>query len=136
MGRISGRIQGMEEVWFVGGSVLSAVCRVHGSRPENGVLFTSEGIREREIDRGMGTALAVMRMRSSDNQEGLKLEPLLLYIDRSQLRWFRHLSTMASGRHPGGMFQACPTRRAQGRPRAHCLGTPWYYPEGAGGGSW
>ncbi|KAF7640778.1 hypothetical protein LDENG_00014950, partial [Lucifuga dentata] len=31
------------------------------------------------------------RVRSSDIQEGLGVEPLLLHIKRNQLRWFGHL---------------------------------------------
>ena len=34
------------------------------------------------------------RMRSSDIQERLKVELLLLHVERSQLRWFRHLAWM------------------------------------------
>ncbi|KAF7646840.1 hypothetical protein LDENG_00181720, partial [Lucifuga dentata] len=41
------------------------------------------------------------RVRSSDIQEGLRVEPLLLHIKRRQLRWFRHLVRMDSGRSLG-----------------------------------
>ncbi|XP_049899777.1 uncharacterized protein LOC126389867 [Epinephelus moara] len=132
-----------------------------------GILFTSEGRMEREIDRRIGAASAVMqalirsvvvkrelsqkaklsiyrsiyapiltyghelwvvtermrsrvqaaemsflrraaglsfrdRVRSSDIREGLRVEPLLLHIERSQLRWFGHLVRMPSGRLPWG----------------------------------
>lgn len=148
-----------------------------------GVLFTSEGRKECEIDRRIGAASAVMRslyrsivvkrelsqkaklsiyrsiyiptltyghelwvvtermrsrvqaaemsflrrvaglslrdrVRSSDIRERLGVEPLLLRIERSQLRWFGHLVRMPSGRLPGEVFRACPTgRRPRGRPR-------------------
>ena len=130
-----------------------------------GVLFTSEGKMEREIDRRIGAAAAVMRslyrtvvvkkelsqkarlsiyqsifvptltyghelwvvtermrsriqaaemsflrrvagrtlrdrVRSSDTQEELGVEPLLLHIERSQLRWFRDLVRMPPGHLP------------------------------------
>ncbi|XP_051936482.1 uncharacterized protein LOC127610385 [Hippocampus zosterae] len=148
-----------------------------------GVLFTSEGRREREIDRRIGAASAVMRtlyrsvvvkkelsqraklsiyrsiyvptliyghelwivtertrsriqaaemsflrrvsglslrdkVRSSVIREGLRVEPLLLHIERSQMRWLGHLIRMPPERLPGEVFRACPTgRRPRGRPR-------------------
>nr|XP_054589577.1 uncharacterized protein LOC129153652 isoform X2 [Nothobranchius furzeri] len=153
-----------------------------------GVLFTSEGRRDREIDRRNGSASAVMRtlnqsvvvkrelsrkarlsiyrsiyvpiltyghelwvvtertrsriqaaemsflrrvaglslrdrVRSSDIREGLGVEPLLLRIERSQLRWFGHLVRMPPGRLPGEVFRACPAvRRPPGRPRTRWRG--------------
>ncbi|KAK3506410.1 hypothetical protein QTP70_009330 [Hemibagrus guttatus] len=148
-----------------------------------GVLFTSEGRMDREIDRWIGAAAAVMRsmyrsivmkkelsrkaklsiyqsiyvptltyvhelwvmtervrsqiqaaemsflrrvsgrslrdrVRSSVTREELGVEPLLLHIERGQLRWLRHLFRMPPGRLPGEVFRACPTgTRPQGRPR-------------------
>ncbi|KAK7922730.1 hypothetical protein WMY93_009632 [Mugilogobius chulae] len=148
-----------------------------------GVLFTSEGRMEREIDRRIGAASAVMRslyrtvvvkkelsrkaklsiyrsiyvptltyghelwvmtertrsriqavemsflrrvagrslrdrVRSSVTREELGVEPLLLHVERSQLRWLGHLFRMPPGRLPGEVFRACPTgRRPRGRPR-------------------
>nr|XP_054589525.1 RNA-directed DNA polymerase from mobile element jockey isoform X1 [Nothobranchius furzeri] len=153
-----------------------------------GILFTSEGRRDREIDRRIGSASAVMRtlsrsvvgkrelsqkarlsiyrsiyvpiltyghelwvmtertrsriqaaemsflrrvaglslrdrVRSSDIREGLGVEPLLLRIERSQLRWFGHLVRMPPGRLPGEVFRACPAgRRPPGRPRTRWRG--------------
>ncbi|KAI3361733.1 hypothetical protein L3Q82_002088 [Scortum barcoo] len=48
-----------------------------------------------------------------------RVEPLLLRIERSQLRWLGHLFRMPPGRLPREVFrQACPTgRRPRGRPR-------------------
>uniref|UniRef100_A0A671TUB9 Endonuclease/exonuclease/phosphatase domain-containing protein n=1 Tax=Sparus aurata TaxID=8175 RepID=A0A671TUB9_SPAAU len=131
-----------------------------------GVLFTSEGRMEREIDRRIGAAAAVMqlvyrlwwresrakrrssrftgqstflpsyghelwvvterirpriqvakmsflrrvagrslrdRVRSSVTREELGVEPLLLHIERSQLRWLGHLYWMPPGCFPPGM---------------------------------
>ncbi|KAK3550782.1 hypothetical protein QTP70_004917 [Hemibagrus guttatus] len=148
-----------------------------------GVLFTSEGRMDREIDRRIGAAAAVMRsmyqsvvvkkelsrkaklsiyqsiyvptltyghelwvmtervrsriqaaemsflrrvagrslrdrVRSSVTREELGVEPLLLHIERGQLRWLGHLFRMPPGRFPGGVFRACPTgKRPQGKPR-------------------
>ncbi|KAK3537395.1 hypothetical protein QTP70_008853 [Hemibagrus guttatus] len=76
------------------------------------------------------------RVRSSVTQEELGVEPLLLHIERGQLRWLGHLLRMPLGRLPGEVFRACPTRkRPQGRPRTRwrdyvsrltweCLGIP------------
>ncbi len=148
-----------------------------------GVLFTSEGRMEREIDRRIGAASAVMRsmyrsvvvkkelsrkaklsiylsiyvptltyghehwvmtertrsriqaaemsflrrvagrslrdrVRSSVTREELRVEPLLLHIERGQLRWLGHLFRMPPGRLPRKVFRARPTgRRPRGRPR-------------------
>jgi len=148
-----------------------------------GVLFTSEGKMEREIDRQIGAAAAVKqalyrsvlvkrelsrkakfsiywsvyvptltydhelwivtertrlrkqaakisffrrlarlslrdRVQSSDIRRELGVEPLLLCIERSQLRWFGHLIRMPPGRLPLEVFQTRPTgRRPRGRPR-------------------
>ena len=58
------------------------------------------------------------RVRSSAIREGLGVEPLLLCVERSQLRWFGHLMRMPPGRLPREVFLARPTgRRPRGRPR-------------------
>ncbi|TWW69275.1 hypothetical protein D4764_18G0000810 [Takifugu flavidus] len=58
------------------------------------------------------------RVRSSAIREELGVEPLLLRIERSQMRWLGHLVRMPPGRHPGEVFRACPSgRRPPGRPR-------------------
>ena len=49
------------------------------------------------------------RVGSSVIQEGLREELLLLHIERSQLRWFRHV---LRGMHPWGM-----TDWEEGRPK-------------------
>ncbi|KAK3508832.1 hypothetical protein QTP70_009600 [Hemibagrus guttatus] len=41
------------------------------------------------------------RARSSVTREELRVEPLLLHIERGQLRWFGHLFQMPPGRLPG-----------------------------------
>ncbi|KAI3352201.1 hypothetical protein L3Q82_005168 [Scortum barcoo] len=48
------------------------------------------------------------RVRSSVTREELGVEPLLLRIERSQLRWLGHLFRMPPGRLPREVFQACP----------------------------
>ncbi len=59
-------------------------------------------------------------VRSLDIRRELRVEPLLLHIKRSQLRWFRHLARVPPGRLPLEVFRARPTgRRPQGRPRTH-----------------
>ncbi|PWA23723.1 hypothetical protein CCH79_00006096 [Gambusia affinis] len=58
------------------------------------------------------------RVRSSVIREGLRVEPLLLHVERGQLRWLGHLVRMPHGRLPGEVFRARPTgRRPRGRPR-------------------
>ncbi|TWW80203.1 R2 Retrovirus-related Pol polyprotein from type I retrotransposable element [Takifugu flavidus] len=84
-----------------------------------GVLFTSEGRMEREIDRRIGwLGSPLERVRSSAIREELGVEPLLLCVERSQMRWLGHLVRMPPGPLPGEVFRACPTgRRPPGRPR-------------------
>ncbi|TWW80569.1 hypothetical protein D4764_01G0003840 [Takifugu flavidus] len=58
------------------------------------------------------------RVRSSAIREELRVEPLLLRVERSQMRWLGHLVRMPPGRLPGEVFWACPSgRRPPGRPR-------------------
>uniref|UniRef100_A0A8C6NUV0 Reverse transcriptase domain-containing protein n=1 Tax=Nothobranchius furzeri TaxID=105023 RepID=A0A8C6NUV0_NOTFU len=58
------------------------------------------------------------RVRSSVIREGFGVDPLLLHIERSQLRWLGHLVRMPPERLPGEVFQARSTRRRpKGRPR-------------------
>ena len=58
------------------------------------------------------------RVRSSVTREELRVEPLLLHVERSQLRWLGHLYRMPPGRLPGRVLRACLTRkRPRGRPR-------------------
>ena len=58
------------------------------------------------------------RVKSSVLREGLRVEPQLLCVERSQLRWFGHLVRMPPGRLPWQVFQARPAgRRPRGRPR-------------------
>ncbi|KAK0153213.1 putative uncharacterized transposon-derived protein F52C9.6 [Merluccius polli] len=58
------------------------------------------------------------RVRSSVIREELGVDPLLLRIERSQMRWLGHLVRMPPGRLPGEVFRARPTgRRPRGRPR-------------------
>ena len=48
----------------------------------------------------------------------LEIKPLLLHIERSQLRRLEHLYRMPPGRLPREVFLACPAgRRTRGRPR-------------------
>ena len=51
------------------------------------------------------------RVRSLVIREGLGVEPLLLCVERSQLRWFGHLVRMPPGRIPREVFQARPAGR-------------------------
>ena len=151
-----------------------------------GVLFTSEGRREREIDRRIGAASAVMRalygsvvvkrelsrraklsiyqsifaptltyghelwvvtertrsrvqaaemsflrrvaglslrdrVRSSAIREDLRVEPLLLSTERSQMKWLRYLIRMPPGCLPGEVFRARATGRTpRGISRTRC----------------
>ncbi|KAK3554945.1 hypothetical protein QTP86_001875 [Hemibagrus guttatus] len=58
------------------------------------------------------------RVRSSVTREKLGVEPLLLHIERGQLRWLGHLFRMPPGRLPEEVFRACLTgKRPRGRPR-------------------
>ncbi|TWW66924.1 hypothetical protein D4764_20G0009560 [Takifugu flavidus] len=54
------------------------------------------------------------RVRRSAIREELGVEPLLLRVERSQMRWLGHLVRMPPGRLPGEVLRACPSGR---RPR-------------------
>ncbi|KAK3518331.1 hypothetical protein QTP86_003614 [Hemibagrus guttatus] len=58
------------------------------------------------------------RVRSSVTREELGVEPLLLHIERGQLRWLGYLFRVPPGRLPVEVFWAFPTgKRPWGRPR-------------------
>ena len=62
------------------------------------------------------------RVRSSVIREGLRVQPLLLHVKMSQLRWFRHLERMPPCRLPKEVFQAHPAqRRPRSRPRTRWI---------------
>ena len=57
-------------------------------------------------------------VRSSEIQKSLNIEPLLLRIERSQLRWFGHVSRMAQERLPKqALLAKANGRRPIGRPK-------------------
>ena len=57
-------------------------------------------------------------MRSSEIRKSLNIEPLLLRIERSQLRWFGYVSRMPQERLPKQALHAKANgRRPVGRPR-------------------
>ena len=58
------------------------------------------------------------KVRSSEIRKSLNIEPLLLRIERSQLRWFGHVSRMPQERLPKQALHAKASgRRPVGRPR-------------------
>ena len=61
------------------------------------------------------------KVRSSEIQKSLNIEPLLLRIKRSQLRWFGHVSRLPQERLPKQALLAKPNgRRPVGRRRTRC----------------
>ena len=58
------------------------------------------------------------KVRSSEIRKSLNIEPLLLRIERSQLRWFGHVSRMPQDRLPKqALLAKANGRRPVGRPR-------------------
>ena len=58
------------------------------------------------------------KVRSSEIRKSLSIEPLLLRIERSQLRWFGHASRMPQERLPKqALLAKANGRRPVGRPR-------------------
>ncbi|KAK3514114.1 hypothetical protein QTP70_005118 [Hemibagrus guttatus] len=55
------------------------------------------------------------RVRSSVTREELRVESLLLHIERGQLRWLGHLFRMPLGRLPGEVFWACHREETPGK---------------------
>uniref|UniRef100_A0A8C4TBM5 Zgc:136493 n=1 Tax=Erpetoichthys calabaricus TaxID=27687 RepID=A0A8C4TBM5_ERPCA len=75
------------------------------------VTSTPNLVNNATADLGMTLLLASAR-------KVIQVEPLLLHIERSQMRWLGHLIRMPPGRLPGEVFRARPTRRRpRGRPR-------------------
>ncbi|TWW74403.1 hypothetical protein D4764_14G0004060 [Takifugu flavidus] len=72
------------------------------------------------------------RVRSSAIREELGVEPLLLRVERSQMKWLGHLVRMPPGSLPGEVFRACPSggrswtcwRDSVSRLVWECLGIP------------
>jgi len=86
------------------GRVMTERTRLRIQAAEMGFLRRVAGISLRD------------KVRSSVIREGLGVELLLLRVERSQLRWFRHLVRMPPG--PREVFQARPAgMRPRGRPR-------------------
>ncbi|XP_061649569.1 UDP-sugar transporter protein SLC35A5 isoform X2 [Phyllopteryx taeniolatus] len=79
------------------------------------------------------------RVRSSLIWEGLRVEPLLLRIERSQMRWPGHLIRTPPGRLLGEVFRARSAgRRRRTRRRDYFLSWPGHtsrFPLGRAGGS-
>ena len=62
------------------------------------------------------------RMYSTDIRESLEVEPLLLKIERSQLRWYGHVLRMPPERPAKKFLFAKPTStRPRGRPRTRWI---------------
>lgn len=58
------------------------------------------------------------KVKSSSIRASLQIEPLILHIEYSQLRWLGHILRMPPNRLPYQIFQAVPTgKRPIGRPR-------------------
>ena len=58
------------------------------------------------------------KVRSSEMQKSLNIEPLLRRMERSQLRWFGHVSRMPQERLPEqALLAKANGRRPVGRPR-------------------
>ena len=58
------------------------------------------------------------KVRSSEIRKSLNIEPLLLRIERSQIRWFGHLSRMLQkGLPKQALLAKANRRRPVGRPR-------------------
>ncbi|KAK7889103.1 hypothetical protein WMY93_024663 [Mugilogobius chulae] len=63
------------------------------------------------------------RVRCSVTREELGVEPLLLHIERGQLRWLGHLYRMPPGRLPGECSGHVPLGGGQGEDPGHAGGT-------------
>ncbi len=88
-----------------------------GHDREDGIAIQSAGMSF--VRRVTGLSLRD-RVRSSDIRRELRVELLLLHVERSQVRWFEHLVRMPPGHHPLEVFQAHPIgRRPRGRPKTH-----------------
>ena len=74
---------------------------------------------EMSILQRMGRLSLRSRMRGNTIRKRPRLEPLLLRIKRSQLRWFWHLTRMPPGSLLVEFFWACPAGRRPGADPEH-----------------
>ena len=79
--------------------------------------ITSASVRNEVLRRIEGVTL-FNKVRSSEIRKSPNIEPLLLRIERSQLRWFGHVSRMPQERLPKqALLAKANGRRPVGRPR-------------------
>ena len=58
------------------------------------------------------------KVKSADIRESLNIESLLLQLERSQLRWYGHVTRMSQEKIAKKLFLLTPIgRRSRGRPR-------------------
>ena len=73
---------------------------------------------EMKILRKIEVVTLFNKVRSSEVQKSLNIKPLLLRIERSQLRWFGHASRMPQeGLPKQALVAKANGRRSVGRPR-------------------
>ena len=79
--------------------------------------ITSASVRNEVLGRIEGITL-FNKVRSSEIRKSLNIEPLLLRIERSQLRWFGHVSRMLQKRlAKQALLAKASGRRPVGRPK-------------------
>ena len=79
--------------------------------------ITSASVGNEVLRRIEGVTL-FNKVRSSEIRKSLNIEPLLLQIERSQLRWFGHVSRMPQERLPKqALLAKADGRRPVGQPR-------------------
>ncbi|XP_035237190.1 tumor necrosis factor receptor superfamily member 14-like isoform X2 [Anguilla anguilla] len=104
--------------------VILTVIFILKRRKKNVATDLTEGERMNSVSQPQDEGwqdLLFDRVRSSAIREDIKVDPLLPCIERSQLRWFRHLIRMPPVRLPLEVFRGQPLgRRPRGRP-----GTRW-----------
>ncbi|XP_070410091.1 uncharacterized protein [Nothobranchius furzeri] len=99
---------------YLSGALARSQTTVPSCTPPATFVQSRENVRGKEVKEQESRE----RVRSSVIREGLEVDPQLLHIERSQLRWLGHLVRMPPGRLPGEVFRAHPTgRRPKGRPR-------------------
>ena len=64
------------------------------------------------------SGLILYKVKSADIRESLNIESLLLWLERSQLRWYGHVTRMSQKRTAKKLLCSTPIgRRPRGRPR-------------------
>lgn len=82
------------------------------------MVSTNTASNNETVDLCLLVFLRRQRLRVSNISKGLRIEPLPICVEKTQMRWFGHLIRMSPDHFPSEVFQVYPFwRRPQDRTR-------------------